>query len=120
MGQSLLRTKHQDTTFYTVCYRGNDANPQIADGIHHTRCATKDEAARAVEACKRFFNEEKIVETKEGKEEIKIVMHDRVHVWIDTYKNGEFVHSGEPGWSAESEKSSAKEKEPATSSTAKK
>lgn len=114
----LLRTKHQDTTFYTVCYRGNADNPQIKEGIHHTRCSTKEEADKAVDACKRWFNQDHVVELKEGKEEVKTTIHDRVIVWIDTYRNGEFVHSGEPGW--ESEKSSGNEKAPVTSSTAKK
>lgn len=117
MGALLLQEKQRTTTIYAVLYRGNAEHPEIEEGVQARECLSPAEADTAVRACKRWFNEEIVIRSIEGKETKETVTHDRVVVWIDKYVNGKLAHSGEPGWKAESSEAAPA---PATSSSGKK
>ena len=90
---------------FRVCYKpaphytGNwygDMKPGV-----HAKKTTMKEALAQMEKCKKFFNEEKVLQElpdERGKVQrtIKTTLHDNVVVWIEEYRDGKYYDPDEP------------------------
>ncbi len=89
---------------FRVCYK---MNPHYTGNWHgdmrpgvHGKFDTLKEAQVGMEKCKKFFNEEKVLQElpdERGKVQrtVKTTVHDNVIVWIEEYRNGKYYDPDE-------------------------